>query len=1235
MASGRERLAEAYQNIKNITGLEFDENDRDQVANAVGQIYINGHNFWRGSKKWGRISSVADVRIIELSNELNRAQRENNNSFISLMKPDDPYAVPHIIRMNTREKRKAAEKYEKDFRKNHRKRIEQLSGELSNYMAPENFVNSRLFFREELLEEGGGFKQKTSYNNELSARHSDAVNMGNAILLGRGYTMEDLMGDGEEIQEARKMVGQELEELMYGEGSPEEKEEQFRSLLDESIAGLETLTMKRVDYSDDSTLENAKYNMLVGSMVNNISQIIAKSTVKSPWLEERSKRVDTLKNFTDAITMLDVRRIRKVNDIADMANNMIRQTLIDRSGTDYDAYRTTPLKMAQNNCMIAHLIENALDDAAGLDDEQVGEDYRSAYKIFSKTGNSEPYKKLLSNYVDNNETIFREAEENIKIAASGKPVLPQNQEKIEAWFTGVDGVDSRDVTKAINKAFTASKSGQLDRSNTQATLILAYGVMEAEKKGQKLSLRDFFENEELQRETGKNAYKFLTEHPIPAENQEKTEENVREYSKIIAALNRKIQDTEMPQVDYRDPAKYAQEKKYLDWLQQTLVDSHQLQVVVPDALQSIFIEEQGGAEAYKNVQDQISLAEGMLLATERVQQGHPASKKSFKMLLESDILIRNCQASYLLKTEGDKYLGKKIGEYPTENAGQESFIIMHSSLQDLKHVLEETSKTKEGRKQLVEYMDSFGAIDSAGMDAKISDIKEKIMQQEAMRQEMIRQAEEAAKAEEEAKAKQPKAEPEQPKAEAPKAEHKQPEAEKAKVEEVKEKETKEDEISDEQEPEIEEEELKNIDAGEQKAAAYPWMDDEYDIDRMAYRDRLQDLYDQIDSHDPRFLHSSSEYKAVKAGLKEAVKQMDELFELGSRGDEKKIQEANEKFEKAMSKVYQNSETYLKKKKDAPIGKHYGQERLDAIRNVRETLYKQGPTLSGERAANMFRVGAGFAGETPGQKQLSQENGMIRLGIYMQKAKETGNKADMRLLDRVISERGKNSKRLLQLRTKLATLDSQLPKEEQITERAEAMKKAKELLCRRISTKKGMSQEMISWCGILEGFQNLAKESDLGQVKEIAKDPEIQKIVTVGQIGKQARQIRRETETRKGSRYFPQEDIGILVANDTFAQLMERKSEEDKTIFNGFMKDKKNVDAVVDHFKNTNVADSFATTLTNVDLEKKKKLVCTEDMQKIIGEQGKKEVVESMMKKNQKQNAPAQHTVQKQKTLNLQ
>lgn len=1204
MPTPMERLALAYQNIKKITGLKFDENDRDQVANALGKIYIDGHNLWR-SRGWKRLNSAKESRVFEVSRELERVQSANNNSFISIMNPDDPYAVPRIVRPATKQKRQFAERYEREFKENHRQNIQRLNQELSGYTGPEQLMDSRKYFREELLNEDGSFKEIQSYVRELSARPTDAVNLCNTVLLGRGHTMEELLRDSEEVREAKKMVGQELEEIMYGAGTPEEKEQKFRGILEESLKGLGQLQMKPVDYSDDSTLDNAKYNQMIATMVTNVYQVIrsAKDVIRSSWLTECEETAENMKNFTDGIALLDLKRIYNVNDISDMADAMAHQLLIDRMGTEYDAYRTTPIENAMNHCTIGYTIHNVLEESTGVGGLQdASKSYRKAFEEFRKKGNSEAYKKLLNVDVEKDESsreIFREAEENIRMAAEDKPILPPKDPFAESyWLEGIPGMTAENYTENLHKAFRGGRTSQLQRTTTLGNLFLAYGAYEAEKNGQNISIEKLFTDRNLQKETGRRAYEFFMNHPIPADTEEATAENVKAFGQVIAALNRKLLDTEVPKVDYRNPEKASEMAGYLKKFQTLMVDSHQLNALVPQERWSTFLEEQGGAEKYQETLNQINIAKVFVLAEQNVQAGRPVEKKNFAGIFErSNELLINCMATCVLKAEGEKYLGKKIGEYPTEiQIAKELNIITDTASSKIKDEMEKIAGTKEGQKQLVEYAASFGEKDPAGLEKKIGEVVESLVEQEKMAAEMMRQAEEAEKAAWE-------------QAEQAQAEAKQPEAEQAKV----------------QQPEVKQSEAPAAEAPQagqprekEEAQEYDWTADVEAEDREMYRERLKNLYEELDSHDPFFLHSSAEYKAVKAGLKEALNRMDQ------NGD-------SAEFNQAMDKVYRNADAYLEKKKNAPIGKHYGQERLNAIRNLKDTLCRQGPAVTREKADDIFRIGTGSDSENAAARQQNLENGYIRLGVYMQKAKESGNTEDMQLLDKVIAEKGKNSQSILQLREKLEKLNAELPSEDDAVKREESMNRTRELLCKKISAQKGITPAMIGWCGVLEGFQTTAAASKADPVKELAGKPEIRKILTVGEIGRQAAKIRQNLMNKGGVLLIDPKMAGVIAASDTLGNLMQRKEQGDKEIFHSLLKDKQNVKAVVDYFERSATAKTVFR-MGNYAPGYKAKAICDS---KTIGEMGKKEVVENMIRAEEKQQSPAQKTVQKQKPMKLQ
>lgn len=1150
----QEQLAQAYKNIKKITGLKFDEKDVDQVANALGQIYINGHNLWRGIQNWGKIQSVIDARIFEVSDILNRVQKGNNADFISIMKPDDPYAVPRIIEPDTEEKREAAEAYEENFRENHRKNIAKLREDLAGSIIKNKMTDSRNYFREELLNEGGGFKNTNSYIRELGNRVTDAVNMCNTVLLGRGYTMEELLGDSEEVREARKMVGLEMEELMYGEISPEEKERKFRGFLEESKIGLEKLRMKHVDYSDDSTLDNARYNAMIASMVTNVYQVIqsAESTIQSPWLKEMDEYFVTLKNFTDGIGFLDNRRIQEINGIAVMADTMFNQLLIDRMGTDYDAYRTAPLGMAKNNCSLAFLMQNDIDDSAGsMGYDEAGEEYQKAYDKFAQTGSTEEYKKLLNDYVEKNETVFREAEKNIKIAAEGREILPK-EDSYAAWFEGTPGMTVDDYKKGIREAFKGgSQTAQIDRSPTLSNLFLAYGVYEAEKNGQEISLQEFFTNRELQKETGRKAYEFFTNHPMTGKTEEESAENVKAFGQVIAALNRKLQNTEIPKYDYKDPEKAAEMQEYLKNFQTLMVDSHQLNGVIPKGLRDVFLEEQGGAEKYQETLNQINIAKAIVNAEQRVQAGQPLEKKNFKEIFDrTAVLSESCTGAYVLKTEGEKYLGKKIGECPTdEQAAMRLDSIMNTGAMEIGGRMNKIAETKEGQKQLLEYAVSFGEKDPAGLDQQINEVAEACIERGRINEELMRQ----------------------------------------------------------------------VQAEERKAARenpHNWYAESTPDEWKA---RLERLYAEVDSHDPALLRSSAEYKAVKQGLREAAKAVND----------------RKKFNEIMDSVFQSAGDYINVKEHSQVGSHYGQERLEVITDLRDSLAgRDKKSLSPERIGDLFGTGD--------TTEEMLESGMNRIALYMHdinmrlknpEEREQARK-DGELIDRVLAEKGKNKATRDKLREKLAQKDAEITKTDKKTLHQMMDKDVLPMVGHRV----GMNAKEVGWYRLADAYRQMLKKDPSPEIQALADTGKIRRAMALGSLAETAMNAKVRSFAAGESQPLSKNEIGAVVANKAIVSMLSTSGTDgfNRDMVKKFLKEKETAKDISAFFADSEAGQKL---MQQNERGNSQKYIFGSKVQKATAERGEYHLFQHMAPKmvgiEAEQPQPVkQNTVQKNKPMRM-
>ena len=163
MPTRQEQIAAAYKKIKEITGLKFNEKDVKQVEKAIGQIYINGHNYCI-SKSVRPLGTVEDGMIFDVAKALEKAQNPANNSFVSIMKPDDPYAVPRMVPYRNPNAsifskkwilNDAAKAYEKNFKETHRENIRKLREDLRSTAKNEKYLyDAALYFDRNLLQEG-------------------------------------------------------------------------------------------------------------------------------------------------------------------------------------------------------------------------------------------------------------------------------------------------------------------------------------------------------------------------------------------------------------------------------------------------------------------------------------------------------------------------------------------------------------------------------------------------------------------------------------------------------------------------------------------------------------------------------------------------------------------------------------------------------------------------------------------------------------------------------------------------------------------------------------------------------------------------------------------------------------------------------------------------------------------------------------------------------------------------
>lgn len=1155
MPTRQEQIAAAYRNIKKITGLEFDETDVKQVERAFGKIYINGHNYCI-QKNMRPLSTVESTDVFELERALLKAQNPNNESFISIMNPDDPYAVPRMVpyrNPNTSIFSKkwilndAAKAYEQNFKKTHRENIRKLREDLRSTAKNEKYLyDAALYFDRDLLQENGSFKDRGNYIEEFTTRTENSIDMCNALLLGRGYTLDDLRSNDPEVQEAKKAVGQEITDLIYGSGSHQEKGEKLQNLMDEMIEGFRRQKMKSVDYSDDSTFDNARYNHKLAILVASVEQMIHKARdgkyIDNPRLDEQEKRLVRIKNFTDGIAMLDSNRIAEVENGPRMPEVMINQLLMDRMGTSYNLYRTTEWNKVENDVNIGHTIQNDIDEDAG-DLGTPSDAYQEAYDVFVKTGNPEPFKALLNQYVDQNETVIQKVEANVRLAANEKKVLPDPENK-DYWYEGIPGMTTSDYLQGLGKALKANSSSQTGRAATMQNLFLAYGLYEAEQNGQTYSIQDFFTNTELQKETGRKAYEFFTAHPIPGVTPEETEANVKVFGQVIAALDRKLLDTEIPKCNFEDRAEAVPGRKYLRNLKSLMTDSHQLNGLVPRDMWHVFEAEQGGKEKYEEIKNQISIAEDLVQAEHSLYDIPRMRKWAVKDLFRHvDEVHKSIQGVYLFNTIGKECPGKKISELPKDSVtAQEFAIIEEHSQAAIQLSLMDKTRTLRGKKDVLEYITSFGEKDPASVVENMKSAME-------MGRELIRAEEQAKSAEpkaEEAKAEQPK--PVEPKAEEVKAEQQQPKPAEPKAEEAKAEQPKP------AEPQAEEAKAEQPESAEPQIEQHDWSA-EYTPEE--WKQRLEKFYDDVDSHDPALLRSSAEYKAVKAGLKEAAKAVNE----------------KDKFNQLMDNVFQNAGDYIQKKLNTKIGEHYGKERLEVITNVRDLLAagKEKP-LSSEKIGELFGTG-----ETPEQKL---ESAVIRISTYLGEVEKDSENKDFKkaykslaLLERVLTEGGKNRETLKALREQLNVG----PGIAEYDDRKKLLENARGCITRAGIRRLGENSRMAGWYHVMDAYKQVVKNDPDPEIQALADKNAVRNVDMIGSLAQTAMSAKIRTLDVNTDHNLTKNEMGAIIASNTFDQIIKREDKDNVyvKVLHGFLKRRESTEDIIRFFADSEIGEKLS------------------------------------------------------------
>ncbi len=362
------RREKAYQNIKKITGLQFDETNLEEVNHVLNTIYIDGKNLF-AERGWKNLDQSSMQRVEEISRLLTKAMDVSNTSFISIMKRDDsnvtPITVPYTealdetgkkikkvtpeIREQMKKKQAAIAEYESHFQNtmegSHGARLAELRRDIAaNVTGREKYQKVQDFFDGDFVTTEGEVKGLDGNSFAMSTKAADLVNVCNLVLLGRGFSEVDFEKNTEELQDARKKAGEEIKQLMTDNLDKEARTAAFRELMEDAMEGMDTLRFKPLDLSDDSTFDNYKYNQWAADMVKSLYSAAMTGMMdltREPDIVEKVKDLREISQSLDGINKLD--RIRLVPEYGTegLLRSNMAQVVVDRLGADYGRYHMT------------------------------------------------------------------------------------------------------------------------------------------------------------------------------------------------------------------------------------------------------------------------------------------------------------------------------------------------------------------------------------------------------------------------------------------------------------------------------------------------------------------------------------------------------------------------------------------------------------------------------------------------------------------------------------------------------------------------------------------------------------------------------------------------------------------------------------------------------------------------------------------------------------------------------
>ena len=1161
-----------------------------------------------------------------------------------------------------KKKAAAAKNYAADYKKNHAKKLDTLSAEVEKGVSlAKDSRQFRQFFSQNVMNHLNGMVRTAPVVRGLRQNFASVIDVCNLILINRGYTPEELLQEeGLNIQEGRKEVGQKMEELLFDkELTEEQREAGMHSLMAEALEGLKSLSFKPVDLSDDSTFENVKYNQWIADMADSMQTFVNETQISYKnynWLAETWEDMKHITNFTQGIVDLDNSRIKaaqKRNRTAETVTEaMTAQTFIDNIGVNYGHFRAGQISLTQNDMSLKGAVDTvSVDIVPDSADTREKARYDRAYNDVIRNRGTENLKDYIGEKLAENPALHQ-IQEYAYAVAHQKPVLAE--EEYISWFTAETGHSFEEYSTTLSEIFGA---GQLARKCTVASLILMYGAWDAEQNGRDFSIEDYINDPVAQANTAEKAMEYFKNHPIRTGTDEGLE-NARLFGEMTAAFNRRLKDVTIPEMKWQNEAEYEQLVKLTNSLKTIYQDSEQLRELVPkdnkemmDAYYSAF----GGEKEYNLSVAQNSIGGTCLEAENRVLVGYRGLENR-----SIDSLIKNTDkrfemsnlttTAYFLANEGKQYLGRKIGEMPANQEVSAYYLGLITAVGGMfraRDVYAENKptarETRNRMKQMVEYVKSIGEHDEAGIAEKVGTVKlvyrevngqfteadmapvkyeskvqtpeESAAHTEAFKKALAerRQAEEKAakeakeaaeKAAAEEKARQEKEAAEKAEAEE-KARQEKEAAKKAAAEEKARQEKEAAEKAAAEEKARQEKEAAEKAAAEEQARkrehtelesglAHDWSSE---LSTADWIKRLDLMEKEMAANDPALLHSSAEYKAVREGLKEARKALE-----GAGGMDAKA------FNASMDKVFGNAGDYIQKKENGRIGRHYGEARLDAMRNLRGMLAnRNSKALQPEGLGDLF---GDKIGEVP-----KLETAFLRLGAYLAEAKqleETQPQESRRmvsLVERVLAERGKNSSTRKALKEELALRDTALfDIYGQPVNHADKLRQAKDAVIKVMRSKASMTETAGNWFQVMNAYETMGKHSEYEAVVRSANLSNVREMALCGRLAEAATQTRYKAMDYDAPDKLTAKEATEMVAYASIGEFMRHPdSSAHVRVFNTFMKRNADTERLLKNFADQDTVKK----LTELSGKEAVKNISSRKNQEMLGILGKGELCSRM------------------------